>query len=170
MIGYVKEISLPTYKESYRVVFTQPGLRYAQAKKLVEILLDDPSLQKYDFAILNALKEKLLSDVKGRMIENIVLYETSLKNEDTFKFYFSVYGEYDMVTLDIDNHQSDIYEIKHSSVIDEKQYRFLIDGELQNTFEKKYYPVNHKRVLYLGEDTKVDDIEYINIETYLASI
>ena len=172
VIDYVKEINIGSVKENKKVVFIQPGLRYSQVKELINILLKDESLQKYDQIILDALQEKLLSDVKGKMIEELVLYETTIKNNRTFKLYFSYNGEFDMVSLfkEENDFYSNVYEIKYSSIVDKNQYRFINDKNLCEEFENKYYPIKDRGVIYRGENTKINDIYYINIEDYLKCI
>lgn len=165
VIKEVDEIIYPTYESRKRVVFTQPGLRYAQAKTLIDILFNDPSIRQYDVNILSFIKEKLLSDVKGRMVEDILLYETSRRNKNTFKMYFGYSGEYDMATFE--NNESSIYEIKYSKFIDPNQFRFLLDEKNKEIFEKTYPPIKRRIVLYRGIDSIVDNIEYQNIESYL---
>lgn len=170
VLASVNEVTYPSFNTLQKMIFTQPGLRYSQAKILVELLLDDPKLQQYDYAFLQALKEKLLSDVKGRMIEELITYETSLRKGKAFKMSFGIRGEYDMVVLDDDNFSSSIYEIKYSAFIDKNQYRYLLDEELQEIFNKKYYPISHRYVLYRGASQSMDGIEYLNIEDYLSSL
>ena len=170
VLASIDEASYPTFETWERMIFTQPGLRYSQAKALVDILLRDPKLQQYDVKLLSALKEKLLSDVKGRMLEDLVIYETSRKRPHAFKFYFGVKGEYDMATYDEERMESEIFEIKYSATIDPGQYKYLVDEDLRKIFEAKYYPIAHRYVLYRGENTTRDGVEYRNVEDYLAHL
>ena len=167
VLAFVDEISYPTFSTYKRPIFTQPGLRYSQAKTLVELLMNDRHLKKYDITILKAIKEKLLSDVKGRMIEDIIIYETSINISQVFKMYFANKGEYDMVVLNDEELVSYVYEIKHASTFNRDQTKHLINKELKTIFEKKFYPIESSNVLYKGENIQVDDITYINIEDYL---
>lgn len=170
VIGTIKEITMPTYSEREKIIFTQPGLRYAQAKSLVMILLSDPKIKEYDSAIQEALKEKLLSDIKGRMIEEMVIYETSLYCEDTFKYYNGPFGEFDMVTINKNAYTADVYEIKYSLNVFEGQRTNLNNAELISSFEKKYYPIDKKLVLYKGDSVEIDGVSYLNIEQYLNNL
>lgn len=170
VIKELDEIMYPGFDKRKRTIFTQPGLRYAQAKTLIEILLNEPSLKQYDISILSFVKEKLLSDVKGKMIEDMVIYETSIHNPNTFKMYFGFNGEYDMVTINQKDNQSDIYEIKYAKTRSENQYRFLKDERLQNIFENKYPKISKRTVLYRGENNVEENIAYLNVEQYLSSI
>ena len=170
VIKEIDEVIYHTFEVRKRTIFTQPGLRYAQAKTLIELLLNEPSLKQYDFNVLSFVKEKLLSDVKGKMIEDMIIYETSLHSPNTFKLYFGFNGEYDMVTIDQKNNESSIFEIKYAKTRNENQYRYLKDNELKTIFENKYSPIKNRIVLYRGEHQVFDDIEYINIEEYLYNL
>ena len=167
VIAYVDEVAAPSFATKKRVVFTQPGLRYSQAKQLVEILLKDESLQRYDRSLLEAVKEKLLSDVKGRMIEDIIMLESAMKNPKTFKMFFPLEGEYDMAVLDDESYSSSVYEIKYSTASNPHQTRFLKDEHLQKIYESVFYPIHSRIVLYRGETQEIDGIYYQNIEEYL---
>ena len=118
----INEISLIGRRVTYqKKVIIQPGIRYAQAKALINILLNDESVKALPPHIINFIREKLDSDIKGRLLEEIVLYQTSLKNKETFKLMLPI-GEIDMVNLDVTNRESFICEIKHSHLVDEHQY------------------------------------------------
>lgn len=63
---------------------------------------------------------RILDEVKGRMLEEIVLYETNKKvgkGYDVFKLMFSV-GEFDMVVYDKEKHSCRIYPLinRHSVI------------------------------------------------------
>lgn len=166
----VKEIRTPNYVSSERNVFTQPGLRYCQAKILIELLLNEPMISKYSLEIINSLKEKLLADVKGKMIEDIVLLEASTKYSNCFKIVFDVVGEFDMAIVDEENRYSTIFEIKYANKDNGAQYKYLTNESLIAEFEKKYYPVKEKIVLYRGENKQINDIKYLNVAEYLKSL
>ena len=168
VIAEVDEVIYPSYSTRKRIIFTQPGLRYSQAKTLVEILLNDPKLKQYDNKIISAVREKLLSDVKGKMVEDIILYDATLKNENTFKMYFGIEGEFDMAMLFPNENYADIFEIKYSTAVDKNQYKHLINPKLIQLFEEKYDSIKCRTVLYRGEDTETEEgIIYQNIEEYL---
>lgn len=169
VLASIKEVIYPSYNEIKKMIFTQPGLRYSQAKTLIEILLDDPKLKQYGLKVQNALKEKFLSDIKGRMIEEIIIYETSLYHKDTFKMNFATDGEFDMVVLNNEKQTSDIYEIKYTDSMYAEQFKHLVNQQLVAIFEKKYYPIEHKYVLYRG-DKDEGEVTYLNIEDYLVNL
>lgn len=164
----VDEVNASSFEVTKRKVFIQPGLRYAQAKALVEVLFKQPSINKHPKIIRDALKEKILSDVKGRMLEEIVLYQTSLSKE-TFKLLFPI-GEYDMVTINEEDKSTDIYEIKYSLVEAHEQRKYLLANEYQSIVNNAYYPIKNKYVLYRGNSGEIDGIKYINVGEYLKSL
>ncbi len=62
------------------------------------------------------MTERIPEEVRGRMLEDIVLLETSKalkKNYKVFKYQFEQ-GEYDMVVRNAENDTCAVYEIKHS--------------------------------------------------------
>ncbi len=59
-------------------VISQPGLRYAQADALVSSLLLDEKFNFLSAVQRNRILERILSEIKGRMMEDIVLLETKI--------------------------------------------------------------------------------------------
>lgn len=113
----------------------------------------------------------ILNDIKGRMMEEIVLLETIKylpKNKKAFKVKFAS-GEFDMVIQDTDNLTCEVYEIKHSKAIDDNQIKFLIQEDMLSKIEFNYGTVIKKGVIYRGDNTIYKNIEYINVEEYLTS-
>lgn len=116
---------------------------------------------------------KILDDVKGRMLEDIVLLETyksSSRYEEIFKFKFDSGGEYDMVIYDKRKHTCRIYEIKHSTEIFEKQTRYLKDAEKCEIIEAKFGAITGKYVLYRGANANIDNVQYLNVEQFLCNL
>jgi len=64
----------------------------------------------------------------------------------------------------------DIYEIKHSTGVVEKQYQHLIDEEKCKATEWRYGSITGKYVIYRGESCDVNGIHYLNVEEYLKNI
>ena len=162
--------TLPVGREkNFKTVFTQPGMRYSQAKELVQSLLEDGEFQELSIAERNAVIERILSDIKGRMMEDIVLLETKIANpkKQVFQLQFAV-GEFDMVVADNVNATCEIYEVKHSKEQAKEQYRHLIDEEKLKSTEFRYGKITKKVVIYRGENTTLENgIEYRNVEEYL---
>ena len=161
--------SLPDVgRESERTVITQPGLRYAQADALIRSLLLDETFSSLSLPERTAVQERILSEIRGRMLEDIVLLETRMANpgKQVFILQFPV-GEFDMVVFDPDAGCCRIFEIKHSTEAVPRQYRHLIDAEKCAQTEHRYGPITEKTVLYRGEDRVIGEIQYRNVEAYL---
>ena len=159
--------------EAEHVVFTQPGMRYSIAKALVYSLKQDEYFKSVPEIDREYIAEKILEDVKGRMLEDIVLLETykaAPRNLDVFKFKFDLGGEYDMVIYDRDSNTCRIYEVKHSTKIADRQTRFLRDKQINAITEKRFGSITGKYVIYRGEAQDTDGIHYVNAEEYLRSL
>ena len=153
-------------------VFSQPGLRYSQAESLVKTLLMDETFKEVSATERKRITERILDEVKGRMLEEIVQLETKKANPDleVFKLQFAV-GEFDMVVYDPVNVCCKIYEIKHSKEKDPLQYRHLINEENCKQTEFRYGTILEKAVLYRGESTEAEQgIIYRNVEDYLCEL
>lgn len=156
------------------VLFTQPGMRYCQAQVLVHSLIKDNVFGLLEEADQKTVCNKILEDVKGRMLEDIVIMETSKKlnpqKYKVFKLKFAA-GEFDMVIYNRDRNECEIYEIKHSDKSDANQYRHLADDEKCELTEKRFGKIVSKTVLYRGEEFNTENgIRYKNVEKYLKNI
>lgn len=172
LIVYIDIVSLPDVNDvTERTVVTQPGLRYAQATALITSLLEDKTFAGLSLIERTAVQNRILSEIMGRMTEDIVLLETKLARRDmqVFKLQFAV-GEFDMVIFDRANLCCRIFEIKHSTEVYPAQYRHLTDIEKCRQTEHRYGQITKKAVLYRGTSHMEGDIEYINIEEYLCSL
>ena len=166
-VRYLPDVS----RRSSRTVIAQPGLRYAQADALIRSLLLDETFSALSLPERTAVQERILTEIRGRMLEDIVLLETKLANpkKQVFVLQFSV-GEFDMVVFDPVAGSCQIFEIKHSAEIAPQQYRHLIDEEKCAQAEHRYGPITGKFVLYRGESQVIDGIQYQNVEEYLRSL
>lgn len=159
--------------EAEYVVFAQPGMRYAIAKALVHSLKQDEFFKSQSEANREYIAAKILSDVKGRMLEDIVLLETTKaapRTSTVFRFKFDKGGEYDMVVYDSTTNSCKLYEVKHSTEITKRQAIHLRDADKCAIIEKRISPISGKYVLYRGEDAVVDGVQYLNVEKYLCSL
>ena len=154
-----------------RTVIAQPGLRYAQADALIRSLLLDETFSTLSLAERTDVQERILTEIKGRMLEDIVLLETKLVNpkKQVFVLQFPV-GEFDMVMFDPEAGSCCIFEIKHSKEAAPQQYRHLTDAEKCAQTEHRYGTITGKFVLYRGKSQVVDGIQYQNVEDYLRSL
>lgn len=173
IVDVPNETIIPNAEPLENIIFTQPGMRYCQAQALVHSLTKDElfaSLSEQEKAMVS---DRILEEVRGRMMEEIVLLETfksTKKNKRVFKLTFSV-GEYDMVIYDSKENTCECYEIKHSDQIVLAQTKYLIDEEKLKQTSKRFGNIRKRCVLYRGENTVLDDgIEYKNVEEYLKNL
>lgn len=167
------ETADPGAKSVEHILFTQPGMRYCQAQALVHSLMKDET-----FSALSELEKtqaagRILEEVRGRMLEDIVLLET-MKSADrehrVFKLQFAV-GEFDMVIYDEKENCCEIFEIKHSDKQVSAQYRHLADQEKCDKTERRFGPIRGRYVLYRGEDAALENgVQYRNVERYLNDL
>lgn len=165
--------SLPDVSRmSSRTVIAQPGLRYAQAGALIHSLLLDETFATLSLPERTAVQERILDEIRGRMMEDIVLLETKLANpkKEVFVLQFPI-GEFDMVVFDPAAGSCQIFEIKHSAEVVSQQYRHLIDEEKCAQTEHRFGPITRRFVLYRGEDRMLENgVVYQNVEDYLKQL
>ena len=149
---------------------SQPGLRYAQAKALIDSLLQDDAFRSCSLVERKSIAERILNEIKGRMMEEIVLLETKMARPDcrVFKLQFAV-GEFDMVVANSEKATCEIYEIKHSEIVAKEQYRHLKDAKKCRDTEFRYGTIVSKNVIYRGASQVIDGVNYLNVEEYLKS-
>lgn len=153
------------------IVISQPGLRYAQATSLLESLLLDEKFDSLSLQEKNYVSSRIINEIKGRMMEDIILLETKIANphKEVFKLQFAI-GEFDMVVFTPLSSSCEIYEIKYNKEISSNQIRHLIDDEKLKQTEHKFGPIKNKYVIYRGESTIVNNIKYLNVEEYLTNL
>ena len=160
-------------KQAEHIVFSQSGMRYAIAKALVYSLMQDAYFASISEADKAYITGKILDDVKGRMLEDVVLLEvrkTAPSTMEAFKFKFDAGGEFDMVIYDKASKNCRIYEIKHSTETNEKQTLHLRDAEKCQIIENRFGPISGKFVLYRGKDTFAEGVQYLNVENFLCGL
>jgi predicted AAA+ superfamily ATPase len=154
-------------------LFLQPGMRYCQAEVLVHSLKKDAIFSQLNEAEKEYVCNRILNEVKGRMLEEIVLYETLRQideSQEVFKLQFDK-GEFDMVIYDKEKHICLIFEIKYSTEIVPEQAKHLTDEEKCRRTEETFGEIVGKYVLYRGESQMADDgIEYWNVSEYLECL
>ena len=157
-------------KESVTVI-TQPGMRYAQANAIVSNLLLDAKFSELSLVERQRILDRLLSEIRGRMMEDIVLLETKIAHPEkkVFKLQFAV-GEFDMVVFDPKGLNCKIYEVKYSKEQVPEQSRHLKDEEKCAMTSHRYGEITGKYVIYRGESGSLEGIQYLNVEEYLKSL
>lgn len=123
--------------------------------------------------------ETILNAVRGRMLEDLVLYETTrsltghgsdLTQPSAFKVLFSS-GEFDMVVTDPRKGTCDICEIKHTAERADEQCRHLVDPDKCAAAEKSFGRIASRIVYYRGPDfDHANGVKYRNVETYLSGL
>lgn len=155
------------------ILFTQPGMRYCQAQALIYSLMKDEMFMQLNKEEKSFITERILEEVRGRMLEDIILLETSKmlgKRYHVFKLRFDR-GEFDMVVCDRKTNKVAIYEIKHSKEIVTGQARHLLDKDKCEFVERQYGDIVAKYILYLGKSMNQDEgIAYRNVENYLENL
>lgn len=158
-------------QKAKRTAFSQPGMRYAQAEALIKSLMKDDVFRELSLNERNYVTNRILTDIQGRMMEDIVLLETkfAFPQCEVFKLDFAT-GEFDMVIFNPETSSCKIYEIKHSTEIVTNQYRHLVDEQKCKDTEFRFGKIEEKCVIYRGETCNFDGICYLNVEEYLNSL
>lgn len=173
IVDVPNETIIPSAEPLENIIFTQPGMRYCQAQALVHSLAKDELFASLSEQEKTLVSERILEEVRGRMMEEIVLLETfksAKKHKRVFKLTFSV-GEYDMAIYDSKENTCECYEIKHRDQIVPVQTKYLVDEEKLNQTSKRFGNISKRCVLYRGEDTILESgVEYRNVEEYLKSL
>ena len=175
LLDLVAEIDLeylPEVNQKGKVtVITQPGMRYAQAGAIVENLLLDAKFQELSAMERQRILNRLLSEIRGRMMEDIILLETKMAKPDkkVFKLQFAV-GEFDMVVYDQKSLTCQIYEVKYSKEQAPEQYRHIKNEEKCSMVRHRYGDITGRYVIYRGDRANVDEVQYLNVEEYLKEL
>jgi len=175
LLDLIMEIDLESLPEvsgkSMVTVITQPGMRYAQANAIVENLLLDAKFQELSIGERQRILERLLNEIRGRMMEDIVLLETKIAKPDkkVFKLQFTV-GEFDMIVFDQKTLSCQIYEIKYSKEQVPEQYRHMKAEDKCALTSHRYGDITGRYVIYRGDNAELDGVQYLNVEEYLKSL
>ena len=171
-IVYTENIPISNKKQE-RIIFTQSGMRFCQAQVLVYSLMQDEVFGSLTGELRDIITEKILEDVRGRMLEDIVFLETKRtygSKRNVFKLKFAS-GEFDMVIQDKTKKQCEIFEIKHSKEPFPAQYRHINDEEKISLTEAQFGKVVRRCVLYRGESEMLENgVEYKNVEEFLKGL
>ena len=175
LLDLIMEIDLESLPEvnqrSKVVVITQPGMRYAQANAIVENMILDAKFQELSIQERQRILERLLNEIRRRMMEDIILLETKIAKPDkkVFKLQFTV-GEFDMVVFDPKTLTCQIYEVKHSKQQVPEQYRHIKNEEKCSMTSHRYGDITGRYVIYRGDNAQIEGVQYLNVEEYLKSL
>ncbi|MBR1483264.1 MAG: AAA family ATPase [Ruminococcus sp.] len=167
------EYANPELEPLEHTIFTQPGMRYCQAQALMYSLMQDKVFSALSEKEKTDVTERILEKVRGRMMEDIVLLETSKAAPDSVRVFKLVFpaGEFDMVTYDSVADKCAVYEIKHSNQVVPQQYRHLTNEDKRKMTEKRFGEIIGTNVIYRGENQALEnDVSYLNVEEYLKDI
>ena len=166
-------------KKEMRTVFSQPGMRYSQAEALISSLMQDDKFRDLSLSERKRVTQRILDEVRGRMMEDIILLETKIAKKDceVFRLQFAV-GEFDMVVFNPNEGNCQIYEVKHNNKIVLQQCKHLLDTEKLKETEFRYGPITGKYVIYRGKNALLKDVvknieenvSYLNVEEYLKQL
>ena len=165
------------------MIFTQPGLRYSQLESELNVLKNSKELLACPAQIRNIVYDKLESDIKGRMLEDIIFYQLAKDEKISYKYstfkYKSVVDEnmgrrdkeIDIVLMGKKTNNSYWIEVKYSKAQDDNQSVHLISKTLENKFkEETNTEVTGKIILYRGENLSItNDITSVNASDFLLN-
>ena len=154
-----------------KVAISQPGLRYAQTEALIRSLLLDEKFNELSIVERNRVLDRVMSTIKGRMMEDLVLLETKLArpNKQVFQLQFAV-GEFDMVIHDPESLTCEIYEVKYSKEVVPQQYRHLVNSDKCAETEHRFGKITGRYVIYRGAPAESEGVQYLNVEEYMKSL
>lgn len=149
-------------------LFTQVGMRYAQAVSQAEVL--EHQLLRTDLA------EKLVTDIRGQILEDIVfgqlLRDCAGRNDRIVTRYRDYEGkEIDILVLDRDIKSIAAIEVKHSDKQDKQQRKHLVNEAVCSQIERiTGMKIVSRAVVYRGENGMTEDgVWYINADEFLCS-
>lgn len=143
-------------EDKEEVIFTQPGLRYAQMTKEIELFASSAVLQQFSPASREFLAQKLKEDIKGRMLENILFYQLAKDKSVTDSYIVQKYKanghEADICLIPKEKRGAFLFEVKHTTTPVLEQARHLLDKTFVHQFENQFgKKVVGKAVIYRGK-------------------
>lgn len=154
------------------IIFTQPSIRYCQAQVLVYSLMNDNAFSEISEYDKCDIIGRILDAVRGRMMKDIVLLETSKakRTKKVFRLQFDA-DEFDMVVYDSETNTCKIYDIQYSREVVHHKYIKLFDEKKCLACENKYGKITERVVIYQGESYIAENgVQYINAEEYLKAL
>ena len=155
------------------ILIAQPGMRYSQAQALIHMLMKDDLYKLLPSNEKEFISERILQEVRGRMLEDIILLETSKsldKRFEVFKLQF-ISGEFDMVIRNKETNTCALYEIKHSDKYVIEQAKHLLNPEKISLTTPRFGDLVGRYVLYLGENIDTSEgIAYRNAKEFLKNL
>ena len=165
----VDSVSGTTRKE---ILITQPGLRFSQVEALVESLDGDDTFRNQVESLRNRILDVVMNMVRGRMLEEIVLFDTMKalgSRFEVFRLNLSA-GDVDMVVFERSTGRCLMFEVKHGKFRSDRQTRYILSEEASQYLERMYGPIIGRCVLYRGEDATEGGVRYLNVEDHLRNL
>ncbi len=170
-------ISLPDTDE---VIFTQPGIRYAQMEKQIELLMLHPVMKNtYNITEREALTLKLKQDIQGQLLEDIIFYQLYKDNTINKDYCITKYQErvenrmheFDIVLESKKKNESIVLEVKHSTAETKEQRVHLENKDFCDFYQKEHKTtITGKGVIYMGKDKAMNNgISYLNAAGFLKA-
>lgn len=151
----------------------QPGLRWAHVQLLCNQLLSKPISGNFSTEEINLVRDIIQQDVKGHMLEDIVIQDTKKYLPSNFHVFQQQLpgGEIDMVIHDQDNNAVVLCEIKLSSKAVYEQGKHLHKEQVDKYFTDHYGHIANKIVLSnIDKPCEMDGVQYLNVEDYLTNL
>ena len=156
-----------------KVIFTQPGMRFSQVQMLVENLINGERFTSYSQADKKELSERILMEVRGRMLEEMVLMETEKALSDRYQVFKMQHatGEFDMVVYDTQENNCTLCEVRGTNFAMRNRLRRVTDAEKYRQIEKRFGTITERIMLCRDPNLMAgDENNYGRIEDYLRGL
>ncbi len=167
------EMPQPGSEPIERVIFTQPGIRYCQIRSLLQALMGTEKFMGMSEIAKRDLVEKVMEDVRARMLEDIILLETEKAAEgrhQVYKLQINT-GVFGMVVYDPEANDCFICELRSGGRMAPEQYRRLADADKYNQIEKRFGPIRRRYILCDDPQAQsAEDITFCRAEDYLCGL
>lgn len=156
-------------------LFNQPGIRYSQALALIDSIDMNKANIGVPDTVIELLKETIKKDVEDQLLESSVILSMIHRFDGTMTRVTQVFYEGKEIDMCIYNDKYiNLYEIKRNEVINEHQYRWLINKEFNQYIKSMFMrEIKDRFVLYNGEDRNINAggfvIKYRNITNLLKT-
>lgn len=158
-----------------KVIFAQPGIRYSQIQTLVEEVMNGERLGQLSQADKKEFTERILQEVRGRMLEEMVLMETEKAlsgRYQVFKMQLAT-NEFDMVVYDTEENNCSLCEVRGNGPAAKNRFRRVPDAEKYRQIERRFGPITERITLCRDPELLAasgGSGKYCRIEEYLKSL
>ncbi len=167
------ETTRPGTEPIEKVIFTQPGMRYCQVQTLVQELVNGDRFAPLSQVEKRELAERILMEVRGRMLEEMVLMETEKAlsgRYQVFKMQLAT-GEFDMVVYDTEENNCTLCEVRGTNGAARNRFRRVPDAEKYRQIERRFGSIRERIMLCRDPQLMGNDRgKYCRIEDYLRGL